>query len=360
MSGRWPWPRQVRATTRHRSPTTTRPRGTTGTCSSRSPAGAPSSGSATRSPTTWPCSRVTTRPSRVHTPAGDWFVLGYDCPEQGALYSERVGAPRRHALLLLVQVKQGAGRVRADDLGWPRPPPTTGVAAVPAPLRPRPATPRVPRVPGGHMTISGLTHTCRGRRRGRPRSHRRGRTPPNAGAADRRRRPRLRRAQPSASCSTMTPRQADHASTAQPVVPCSRSPHTAKVAGAGPPAEGASTTTSSPANGVPRAMVDRLPPEVRTMLGRYGPVRDSSAYDTGLVRPTGDPEQQHRSPLAELLGRAAGRAPAWPTAAHGQDADAPVGQVSGRASSDACSPTTSRVVTTRARPHTDGTPRVRS
>jgi len=43
---------------------------------------------------------------RVHTPTGDWFVLGYDCPEQGALYSERVGVRADTLSSWLVQVKR--------------------------------------------------------------------------------------------------------------------------------------------------------------------------------------------------------------------------------------------------------------
>ena len=43
---------------------------------------------------------------RVHTPGGDWFVLGYDCPEQGALYSERVGVRADTLSSWLVQVKR--------------------------------------------------------------------------------------------------------------------------------------------------------------------------------------------------------------------------------------------------------------
>jgi hypothetical protein len=43
---------------------------------------------------------------RVRTPGGDWFVLGYDCPEQGALYSERVGVRADTLSSWLVQVKR--------------------------------------------------------------------------------------------------------------------------------------------------------------------------------------------------------------------------------------------------------------
>jgi hypothetical protein len=43
---------------------------------------------------------------RVHTPAGDWFVLGYECPVQTALYSERVGVRADTLSTWLVQVKK--------------------------------------------------------------------------------------------------------------------------------------------------------------------------------------------------------------------------------------------------------------
>lgn len=43
---------------------------------------------------------------RVHTSAGDWFVLGYDCQGQGVLYSERVGVRADTLPTWLVQVKR--------------------------------------------------------------------------------------------------------------------------------------------------------------------------------------------------------------------------------------------------------------
>jgi hypothetical protein len=43
---------------------------------------------------------------RVHTSAGDWFVLGYDCRLQGALYSERVGVRADTLSSWLVRVKR--------------------------------------------------------------------------------------------------------------------------------------------------------------------------------------------------------------------------------------------------------------
>ncbi len=42
---------------------------------------------------------------RVHTAAGDWFVLGYDCAGQGALYSEPVGVRADTLSSWLVQVR---------------------------------------------------------------------------------------------------------------------------------------------------------------------------------------------------------------------------------------------------------------
>jgi hypothetical protein len=47
---------------------------------------------------------------RVHTSSGDWFVLGFDCPTQGALYSERAGvrAATLSSWLAQVQRVQGA------------------------------------------------------------------------------------------------------------------------------------------------------------------------------------------------------------------------------------------------------------
>ncbi len=46
---------------------------------------------------------------RVHTSTGDWFVLGYDCQTQGALYSERVGVRADTLASWLVQVKRVQG-----------------------------------------------------------------------------------------------------------------------------------------------------------------------------------------------------------------------------------------------------------
>ena len=43
---------------------------------------------------------------RVHTGSGDWFVLGYDCDGQGALYSEKVGVRAATLSSWLLQVKQ--------------------------------------------------------------------------------------------------------------------------------------------------------------------------------------------------------------------------------------------------------------
>lgn len=43
---------------------------------------------------------------RVHTGSGDWFVLGYDCNGQGALYSEKVGVRADTLSAWLVQVKR--------------------------------------------------------------------------------------------------------------------------------------------------------------------------------------------------------------------------------------------------------------
>jgi hypothetical protein len=43
---------------------------------------------------------------RVHTADGDWFVLGYDCAGQGALYSEPVGVRADTLSSWLVQVKR--------------------------------------------------------------------------------------------------------------------------------------------------------------------------------------------------------------------------------------------------------------
>jgi DNA-directed RNA polymerase specialized sigma24 family protein len=43
---------------------------------------------------------------RLHTGSGDWFVLGYDCDGQGALYSEKVGVRADSLTDWLVRVKQ--------------------------------------------------------------------------------------------------------------------------------------------------------------------------------------------------------------------------------------------------------------
>jgi hypothetical protein len=46
---------------------------------------------------------------RVHTSTGDWFVLGYDCPTGGAVYSERVGVRADTLASWLVRVKRVQG-----------------------------------------------------------------------------------------------------------------------------------------------------------------------------------------------------------------------------------------------------------
>ena len=44
---------------------------------------------------------------RIHTGAGDWFVLGDNCPNGGgSLYSERVGVRADTLSSWLVQVKR--------------------------------------------------------------------------------------------------------------------------------------------------------------------------------------------------------------------------------------------------------------
>jgi hypothetical protein len=43
---------------------------------------------------------------RIHTSTGDWFVVGYDCRVQGALYSERVGVRAETLAAWLVRVKR--------------------------------------------------------------------------------------------------------------------------------------------------------------------------------------------------------------------------------------------------------------
>ncbi|HEX3298119.1 MAG TPA: septum formation family protein [Nocardioides sp.] len=91
------------------------------------------------------------------------------------------------------------------------------------------------------------------------------------------------------SCSTMTPRQADHPSDRSTVVPCSKA-HTAKVAGVVRLPKGVDYT-SSPVR-VYRAMVDRCRPRFDSMLGRSAAVRDSSAYDLVWFVPTAK-QQQH-------------------------------------------------------------------
>jgi hypothetical protein len=47
---------------------------------------------------------------RVHTASGDWFVLGYDCAGQGALYSEPVGVRADTLTSWLTQVKKAQAR----------------------------------------------------------------------------------------------------------------------------------------------------------------------------------------------------------------------------------------------------------